>query len=126
MADVAIFWDPLGFELDSLRTNSLISITDGDTPYIRMSIRMLSIDTPEVHYPNNSDPATAGARLVVSERGDILSPKYAPEMMAPAVRPRFRFCAVATPTRAMPMVDAVVHDDPVASDTKQQMMQAAT
>ncbi len=29
----------------------------------------------------------AGARLVVSLRGDILSPKYAPERIAPAVIP---------------------------------------
>ena len=35
--------------------------------------------------PNKSVPATAGARLVVSDRGDILSPKYEPEIIAPAV-----------------------------------------
>lgn len=56
MSDVAIFWDPNGFELDSLGSKSFERITDGDTPYISMSIRMLSIDTPEVHYPGNSNP----------------------------------------------------------------------
>ena len=39
-------------------------------------------------WANSSEPATAGARLVVSESGDILSPKYAPETMAPAASPR--------------------------------------
>ena len=50
MGDVKIFWDPAGFELDTLGKNKLIRITDGDTTYIFLSIRMLSIDTPEVHY----------------------------------------------------------------------------
>ena len=31
--------------------------TDGDTPYVSISIRMLSIDTPEVHYPGNQKPS---------------------------------------------------------------------
>ncbi len=56
MSDVAIFWDPSGFELDSLGAKSFERITDGDTPYVSMSIRMLSIDTPEVHYPGNTNP----------------------------------------------------------------------
>ena len=33
----------------------------------------------------SSEPATAGARFIVSERGEILSPKYAPEITKPAV-----------------------------------------
>ena len=37
-------------------------------------------------------------------------------MMAPAVSPRWRFCAVAMPTSAMPIVEAVVHEEPVASE----------
>jgi len=49
MSQVKIFWDPKGFELDSLRTKKLLRIADGDTPFISMSIRMLSIDTPETH-----------------------------------------------------------------------------
>ncbi len=76
-------------------------------------------------WTNSSVPATAGARLVVSLSGDILSPKYAPEMMAPAVRPRLRSWAVATPTSAMPMVEAVVQEEPVAMETKAQITQAA-
>jgi len=43
-----IFWTPAGINIDSLRNNKrLVDISDGDTPNIRMSIRMLSIDTPE-------------------------------------------------------------------------------
>jgi len=57
MADVRIFWDPRGTNLDSLGRKRFLRLTDGDTPYVSMSIRMLSIDTPEVHYPGNRDPA---------------------------------------------------------------------
>ena len=34
-----------------------------------------------------STPHDDDASTVVSDSGDILSPKYAPEMMAPAVQP---------------------------------------
>ncbi|MGJ3261987.1 MAG: thermonuclease family protein [Salinarimonas sp.] len=44
---VKIFWQPSGFELDSLKDKRLVNISDGDTPNIRMNVRMLSIDTPE-------------------------------------------------------------------------------
>lgn len=49
-----VLWQPVGIELDSLgekrfsRTlDGTDDISDGDTPNIRMSIRMLSIDSPE-------------------------------------------------------------------------------
>ena len=42
-----IFWTPQGVTLDSVGTKRLVDISDGDTPNIRMNIRMLSIDTPE-------------------------------------------------------------------------------
>jgi endonuclease YncB( thermonuclease family) len=63
MAKVQIFWDPAGLELDSLGTNRLLRITDGDTPFVSVSIRMLSIDTPEVHYPGNSNPTRHDDKL---------------------------------------------------------------
>jgi len=63
MTKANIFWDPAGLELDSLGTKKFRRITDGDTPYVEMSIRMLSIDTPEVHYPGNQNPANHDARL---------------------------------------------------------------
>ncbi len=40
MAKVKIFWDPKGFELDSLGNKEFLRITDGDTSYISMSVRM--------------------------------------------------------------------------------------
>ena len=43
-----ILWTPAGHNLPSLGSRSLVDISDGDTPNIRMPIRMLSIDTPEV------------------------------------------------------------------------------
>ncbi len=63
MSSVRIFWDPEGTEVDSLGRKRFVSVTDGDTPYISMSIRMLSIDTPEVHYPGNSKPSKQDANL---------------------------------------------------------------
>jgi len=57
MAEVQIFWDPQGFELDSLGRKRYLRATDGDTPYVSVAIRMLSIDTPELHYPGNRDPS---------------------------------------------------------------------
>ncbi len=45
---IQILWTPAGHNMPSLGTKALSDITDGDTPNIRMPIRMLSIDTPEV------------------------------------------------------------------------------
>lgn len=43
-----ILWTTAGINLPSLGSRSLVDVSDGDTPNIRMPIRMLSIDTPEV------------------------------------------------------------------------------
>jgi endonuclease YncB( thermonuclease family) len=48
MDKAQILWSPAGVNLPSLGSRSLIDVSDGDTPNIRMPIRMLSIDTPEV------------------------------------------------------------------------------
>ena len=61
-----------------------------------------------------SVPVTAGARLVVSDKGDILSPKYAPEMIAPAVIAGERSSPIDTPINATPSVPATVQELPVA------------
>ncbi len=45
---VQIIWSPAGVSLPSLGARALLDMTDGDTPNIRMPIRMLSVDTPEV------------------------------------------------------------------------------
>lgn len=63
MSKVKIFWDPRGFELDSLGKKRYLNATDGDTPYVSTPIRMLSIDTPEVHYPGYQKPSLHDAKL---------------------------------------------------------------
>ena len=45
---VQIFWAPAGSSMPALGSQSLLDTTDGDTPNLRMPVRMLSIDTPEV------------------------------------------------------------------------------
>src|SRR5687767_3961386 len=45
---VEIFWQPAGLTMPNLGSRALVDVTDGDTPNVRMPIRMLSIDTPEV------------------------------------------------------------------------------
>ncbi len=42
-----IFWTPNGITLDQIGDKRFVDLSDGDTPNIRMNIRMLSIDTPE-------------------------------------------------------------------------------
>jgi len=90
MSDVKIFWDPRGFQLDTIGRNTYLRATDGDTPYVSMSIRMLSIDTPEVHYPGRQRPSThdenlaqlaawiqAGRAPISDSLGGYLVPKLA-------------------------------------------------
>ena len=74
---------------------------------------------------NKSVPAIAGAKFVVSERGDILSPKYAPEIMAPPIRPLLIPSALPIPKRAIPTVAIVDHELPEAKETIAQMIHAA-
>ena len=75
---------------------------------------------------NTSVPAIAGARFVVSESGDILSPKYAPDMIAPAAIGAGMPSPIAIPMRARPIVPIVPHDVPVASAVIEQISTAAT
>lgn len=52
MARVQLFWDPAGFELDTLGSQEYLEFFDhdGDTPQIAMPVRMLSIDSAEKYY----------------------------------------------------------------------------
>ena len=75
---------------------------------------------------NKSVPAIAGARFVVSDKGDILSPKYAPEIIDPAVRPFEISKALPIPNRAIPTVAIVDQELPEANETIAHMMAAAT
>lgn len=71
-----------------------------------------------------SAPDTDEASTVVSDIGDILSPKYAPEIIAPAVNASGISSALPIPRRAMPMVAMVVHEVPVIREIMPEMMQA--
>ena len=68
----------------------------------------------------------AGARLVVSDRGDILSPKYAPDIMAPAVIPAGTPSPLPIPISATPMVPTVDQELPVAVAITAQIRQLAS
>jgi endonuclease YncB( thermonuclease family) len=45
---VQILWSPAGVTLSALDPLELVDVTDGDTPNLRLPVRMLSVDTPEV------------------------------------------------------------------------------
>jgi hypothetical protein len=45
---VQILWSPAGVTLSALDPLELVDVTDGDTLNIRLPVRLLSIDTPEV------------------------------------------------------------------------------
>ncbi|REL28507.1 nuclease [Thalassotalea euphylliae] len=63
MTKLEILWSPSGTNLPSLGVKSLIDISDGDTPNIRMPIRMLSIDTPEVTAKSPTGAAKVDAKF---------------------------------------------------------------
>ena len=61
-------------------------------------------------------PALIAARLVVSEIGDILSPKVAPQTIIPATNGSGMFMVLPMPINTTPSVPTVPHDVPVATD----------
>ena len=70
-------------------------------------------------------PTSCGTRIVVSESGVILSPKYAPQMTAPAAIASETPSTFAIPTNATPSVPAVVHELPVTMPTIAQIAAVA-
>lgn len=89
MAKVKIFWDPKGYELDFFSRKKYLRATDGDTPYVSLSIRMLSIDTPEVHYPGNQKPSKYDDKL--AQLADWIQHDKAPiesQALADYIRPK--------------------------------------
>ncbi|MFD2165504.1 thermonuclease family protein [Thalassotalea euphylliae] len=58
-----ILWSPSGTTLPSLGARALTDTSDGDTPNIRMPIRMLSIDTPEVTAKSEKGAARVDAEF---------------------------------------------------------------
>ncbi len=96
MSKVKIFWDPQGFELDSLGDKEYLRATDGDTPSISVSIRMLSIDTPEVHYPGTQHPSKQDAKF--KQLADWIQQGKAPisDGLAQYLQPRLATGAAGT------------------------------
>lgn len=47
MDPLQVLWMPVGATMPMLGSRTLVDVTDGDTPNVRMPIRMLSVDTPE-------------------------------------------------------------------------------
>lgn len=76
MSSVDIIWDPSGTNINSLGSNEFLRATDGDTPFVSINIRMLSIDTPEVHYPGRQKPAKQDQPL--AQLGQWIRDGYAP------------------------------------------------
>ncbi|MNP05250.1 hypothetical protein D3C76_971970 [compost metagenome] len=66
---------------------------------------------------NKDIPTTAGAKFVVSDKGDILSPKQAPQMIAPAASVGEIPVVKAIPIKATPIVLTVVNELPVNIET---------
>ena len=69
---------------------------------------------------NTSVPAAAGAMFVVSEKGDILSPKMAPDTDIPATSAGLIPMPYPIAMKATPMVPSAEYADPVKKDTIQQ------
>ena len=88
MTQVSIFWDPQGHEVDSLGSKRYLRATDGDTPYVSMPIRMLSIDTPEVHYPGRSRPSKYDANLAQLAQWIQQGKAPVPDGLAAHLRPK--------------------------------------
>src|SRR3954447_9744418 len=66
-------------------------------------------------------PTIDGTSTVVSDNGVSLSPKYAPEMTAPAAMTGSAPRSGASATNATPRVAAVVHELPMVKPTSPQM-----
>lgn len=96
MSDIRIKWDPSGITVDTLSNIKFLHASDGDTPHISMSVRMLSIDAPEVHYPGTTKPSKHDERL--SELADWLVAGSAPisDGLAASLHPRLASAQAGT------------------------------
>ncbi|MGH3837569.1 MAG: hypothetical protein ACRDSF_17975 [Pseudonocardiaceae bacterium] len=87
---IQIMWSPAGVTMQSVGARALVDVMDGDTPNIRMPIRMLSVDTPEVTARSEQRVRTIDeefrqlaewieqGRAPISRRlGDVVAPKLA-------------------------------------------------
>lgn len=76
MTQIEILWSPTGQTLEGLKGFRLVDITDGDTPNVRMPIRMLSIDTPETTARSEAGAARVDDRF--AELADWIGQGLAP------------------------------------------------
>ena len=74
------------------------------------------VQSMELICSNNVVPAIADAKFVVSENGDCLSPKYAPDTIAPAVMAGLIPRPAPIPINAIPTVPADDQELPHAMD----------
>lgn len=85
-----VLWQPAGDNLPARDARALVDISDGDTPNIRMPIRMLSVDTPEVTARSEARAAvvdtefaqlaewmTDGTAPISRALAEVLAPKLA-------------------------------------------------
>lgn len=61
---IQVLWQPAGGSLPARDARALIDLSDGDTPNVRMPIRMLSVDTPEVTARTEARAAAIDADFV--------------------------------------------------------------
>lgn len=59
-----VLWQPAGASTPARDGRALVDISDGDTPNVRMPIRMLSVDTPEVTARTDARAAAIDAEFV--------------------------------------------------------------
>jgi endonuclease YncB( thermonuclease family) len=64
--DFAISWNAAGSSMDQAEDYRFLDTHDGDTPHIRMPIRLLSVDTPEITANNE-----AGAKRIDAAFRDL-------------------------------------------------------
>ncbi|MGH3777113.1 MAG: thermonuclease family protein [Pseudonocardiaceae bacterium] len=87
---IQIMWSPAGLTMQSVGARALVDVTDGDTPNIRMPIRMLSVDTPEVtarteqraraideEFRQLAEWIEQGRAPISRRLGDVVAPKLA-------------------------------------------------
>ena len=85
-----VLWQPAGESMPARDGRALVDISDGDTPNVRMPIRMLSVDTPEVtarsaaraaaidaEFAQLAEWIATGVAPISAELGAALGPKLA-------------------------------------------------
>ena len=83
-----VLWMPAGDNLPARDSRALVDLSDGDTPNIRMPIRMLSVDTPEVTARSEAGAARVDAKFL--ELADWIEQGKAPISgpLAAVLRPK--------------------------------------